>query len=145
MANSTATHSYSTTLGLDPTGGSSFVAVAEVTHISGPGYKVTSVDRTNLNSPSRAREFVSGFIDAGQATFTCRWTKAEYAILLSHLGTNLMNWKLTFPLVGAEVTASNIAWFGHIEELGTEVPEDDVINNDVTVKISGLPVFVAGS
>lgn len=145
MAASTGTHSYSTTFNVDPTGGSTFAAWAEVTEINGPGIKVGSTELTNLNSPNAAKEKTPGLIDAGQLTLKCNFTKVQYALMLTNLRTKGMALKITFPLVGAEITASTLTGTGFIAELGIAIPEDDRITNDVTIEWSGLPVFTAGT
>lgn len=145
MAASTGLHSYGTTLGLDTSGATTFVTVAEVKKITGPGVKVGSSERTNLNSPNAVKEFVSALIDAGELTFTLNFTQAEYAILLGALRKNLMSFKITFPLLPAGLTGATVVFHGHITDLGQEIPEDDIITNDVTVKVSDLPVFTAGT
>ncbi len=78
-------------------------------------------------------------------TIKCTWTKAQYAVFLTNIRKALMTFKLTFPLVGAEVTASNLTFAGHISKLPLAVPEDDRITNDVTFDVSGVPVFTAGT
>lgn len=145
MAASTGVHSYSTTLGIDQTGGTTYVVQAEVKEITGPGIKVSSSDRTNLSSPSAAREFAAGLIDAGELSLKLNWTKAQYALFFTGLRKNVMGLQITFPLVGAEVTASKLAGNGHFTDVGLAIPEDNIITNDVTIKWSGLPVFTSGS
>ena len=144
MAASTGVHVFSTTLQVDWTGGVSYGSIAEVFRISGPNIKVSTTMLTNLNSPSAAREKTPGFIDGGECTFSITWTKAVINQAVGALRKKL-NWKLIFPLVGAEVTASNWTFTGHLTALGNDVPEDDRIVCPLTVDITGLPVFTPGS
>ena len=145
MANSTGTHSYGTTLGLDPAGGTSYTTVAEVIEINGEGVEVSRTKMSNLTSPNAYHEKRPGFADAGQVTFKCTWTKAQYSTFLTNIRTALMAWKVTFPLVGAESVPSTWACAGHLSKLGFAVPEDDRITNDVTVDVSGKPTFTSGT
>jgi len=145
MANSTGVHSYSTAFAVDPAGGTTFVAQAEVKELSFPGIKISSSDRTNLSSPSAFREFVPGLGDAGEITLKLNWTKAQYNLFVSNVRKSLMGWKITFPLVGSEITASTLTGNGHWTDIGGPFPEDDIITNEVTLKVSGLPVFTQGS
>lgn len=145
MPNSTGTHSYGTALGLDTSGGSSYVSVAEVKKIDRSSLKVTTSSMFNLLSPSAHEEKRPGKADAGQLSLTLNFTKAQYATFLTNVRKALMSWKITYPLVGSEVTASNETFAGHIGELGVAVPEDDTITVDVTVEISGVITFTQGS
>ena len=144
MAASTATHSYSSTIGIDATGGVTYVTAAEVREINGPGLKVTMSDRSHLVSDSAAKEKTAGFIDQGSITLKLNFTKAQYALFLTMLRKPL-GIKITLPLVGGEVTASSIAGKGLLSELGQAIPEDDTITNDVTLEATGLWVFTPGS
>lgn len=145
MANTTGTHSYSTALSLDPAGGSSYAAVAEVIEITHDGVEVKDTDMSNLQSPTAYREFRPGMADAKTLTFKLTFTQGQYATLLSNIRTKLMSWKVTLPLVGSQVTAATLTFAGHINKLGKSIPEDDRITNDVGVKISGAITFTAGS
>ena len=144
MSNSTGTVSYSATFGF---GGNSFPpsVLAEVIEIEGPGFKVTSVDLSNLNSPSHAREFRAGFTDAGEITLKLTFTQSAYITLLSYLNYSLQAWQITLPLVGSQSTAAKVTGYGHISSLGQAIPEDDRITNDVTIKVSGMPSFTGGA
>jgi hypothetical protein len=143
MAVSTGTHSYSTTLSIDPAGGTSYTLVVEVKEMNGPGMKITQSDRTNLSSPGAAREKTPGLIDQGQLTMKLNFTKVQYAAFLTML-RKALGCKITYPLVGAEVTASTLVGLGSIAEIGQAIPEDDIITNDVTIEATGLWVFTAG-
>lgn len=145
MPNSVGTHSYSTLLSIDPNGGTSYVAIGEVFKLALPGIKVGATEVTNLNSPGAAKEFRAGLIDGGDFTASITWTQGVYNSLLSWLRKSLMSWKITFPLVGSQVTAATVTGAGHITELPGEVPEDDRITNDLTIKVSGVVTLTLGS
>lgn len=144
MPATTGTHVFSTTLQVDWTGGVSYGSIAEVFRISGPGFKVGSSNMTNLNSPNAAKEKKPGFIDAGEVSIGVTWTKAVYNSAVGALRKTL-NWKLIFPLVGAEVTASSVTFSGHLTGIPLEVPDDDRISHTITIDVTGLPVFTPGS
>src|SRR5262245_12599728 len=103
MPATSALHSYTTTLSLDPAGGSAYVAIAEVIEVSENSISVTNTKATNLNSPNRAQEFKPGLIDYGSLKCRLNATKAQVNTLITNLGTAGMAWKLTWPIFGAEV------------------------------------------
>lgn len=145
MSASNARHSYSTTLGIDPAGGTTFAAVAEVLDIDGPGLKVGVTERTNLNSPNAAKEKICGFIDQGQLKLKCNFTETQYALFLTMLRKNNMAIKITYPLTGAQTVAAALSGSGQLGELGQTFPEDDRITCDVTIEASGLWTFTPGT
>jgi Lambda phage tail tube protein, TTP len=145
MSNSTGTHSYSSKISYDAAGGTTYTDVIEIIEMKVNGKKVPATLLTNLNSPGGAHEKRPKLIDAGTVTFTLNWTKSQYNTFLTNLRNALMGWKITFPLVGAEVTASKEEFKGHISNLGVAIPDDDRIISDVEIEVSGLPTFTQGS
>jgi hypothetical protein len=145
MANTNALHSYTTTLSLDPAGGSNYATVAEVIEISDSPISVTNTKCTSLNSPNRAQEFKPGMIDYGSLKCRLNATKAQLNTLITNLGVQLMSWKVTWPLFGTEVNGSTYAGAGHIDGLGGKYPDDDRITFDLSIKASGKWTFTQGS
>src|SRR4029078_5499509 len=47
----------------------SFVAMARVTSIKPPSFKLDQIDVTHMQSPNRTREFISGLNDPGECSF----------------------------------------------------------------------------
>jgi hypothetical protein len=142
---STGTHSVTTTFAVDPTGGTAYATIAEVIEITGPGMNVQKTKFTNLGSPNATEEYKPGLIDPDVLTMKLNWTKAQYSTWLGQLRTPGMAWKITFPLVGAEITASTLTGKGFLTKLGLAIPDNDRITNDVEFAITGSPVFTAGS
>jgi hypothetical protein len=145
MTVSVARHSYSTTLGIDPTGGSSYVSIAEVIEINGPGIKVTATKRTNLNSPNGYQEKIPGLADQGQLTCKLNFSEAQYTSLVAVIRTPLIAFKITFPLTGTQTVAATLTGQGQIAELGMAFPDDDRITCDATFEASGKWTFTAGT
>ena len=142
---STGTHSYGTKFSIDSTGGTSYVDLAEVLEVTGPDMNVAKTKFTNLGSPNAAEEYKPGLIDPGMLTMKLNWTKAAYSTWMPLLRTAGMSWKITFPLVGAEVTASTLTGKGFITKFGLTVPDNDRITQDVELAVTGFPVFTSGS
>lgn len=144
MSTSTGTHSYSSTLSWDTAGGTNYTALAEVVNIDMPALKVPAADFSNLNSPSATREKRPKMVDPGSGKFTLTWTKAMHTSLMAQLRTYPISWKVTYPLVGTETTASKATWTGFIGGIGNPIPEDDRITLDVDLEASGPITVTAG-
>jgi hypothetical protein len=145
MSASTGMNSYSSSIGVDPTGGVTYVIQAEVREIGFPDMKISQSDRSNLSSPNAAREFTPGMIDPGDIKLKLNFTQTQYALFLTNLRKSAMGWQIAFPLIGSQTTAAKLAGQGAWSEVGGAIPEDDTVTNDVTLKCTGLPVFTAGS
>ncbi len=123
-------------------GGTTYVTVGEVEDITAPGVKVKDVDISYIQMSTPYRIFQPGLADAEEATFKLIFQHTKYATLLTNV--RVMNmWKITFSDLGT--AASTLVFTGYINGMKTPVPMDDKVTVDVTIKISGKPVFTAGT
>src|SRR5437868_173042 len=123
MGASLGTHSYSTNFGIDPAGGTTYVNLAEVVDDNGPDIAVGSTKFTHLNSDNAFHEYKPGLGEGGNLSLKLNFAKAQFNTLLGYLRTAGMAWKITYPLVGAEVTASKLEGKGHLAKLGKAIPD----------------------
>ncbi len=49
------------------------VEIGEVINVTPPGGTADRVDATHMKSPGRRREYISGLIDSGEASFEINW------------------------------------------------------------------------
>lgn len=145
MAASKGRHSYGTTLGIDPAGGTSYTAIAEVIDLDQSGLKVTKTSLTNLASPSATMENTPGFVDPGQLKAKLNFTEAQFALFLTYLRTASMSMEITYPKAGAQTVAATLVGKGQIAEIGQTFPDDDRITVDVTFDASGPWTFSPGT
>lgn len=131
---------YGTTLGYATTQGGSYTAITLVTDLNKPKVSVTDVNVSSLLSTSAAKEFIPGMIEGGEPSFKLLFDKTQEAALYALLRTTYW-WKITLADSG-----STWVWQGHIKEFGGDaVPMDDKVETSVTIKVTGKPVFTAGS
>ena len=144
MSLAAPTHSYNAILEYDATiGGSSYTELGGVRNISGPKAKVTSSDATKLRSTSATREKTPGFIDEGQVSMELVFDSGTIITLRSFLRV-IKQWRITFnDTLG--VSGTRQVFVGFLTELGTEVPEDDIITVPVTMDVTGVNTFTAAS
>jgi len=114
--------------------------VAFVRSISGPGVSGNDVDTTTLDSSSNYRTFVSGLLDPGEVTFNLAYdpTAATHALIAHLMGErHTAAWKIAQGSSGGTLQT----FTGHIKGMSREIPLDDMITCDVTMKVSGKPGY----
>jgi hypothetical protein len=116
------------------------VNVAQVHSISGPGVSGNDVDTTTLDSSSNYRTFVAGLLDPGELTFGLVYdpTAVSHTRLARYMNARYSaTWKVMQGSSGGTLTTFS----GYIKGMSREVPMDDLITCDVTVKVSGKPGY----
>lgn len=108
---------------------------SDVTSISGPGATTTDIDITNMDSV--AKEFVSGLPDWGEVTIGLLYGGTDAQVLDGRIGQAAETWTLTFS------NTDTFTFSGYIKGLGLEVPMDDVVSQEVTIKLTGAPTGFA--
>lgn len=111
-----------------------FVAVAEVYNVTPGEATADRIDVTHYKSPGRRREYISGLIDSGEATFEMNFVPgSDSDELIRDLMASgaVVQHRITFPN-GARVTydASVIGY-------ARSAPVDDRMTATVTVAVSG--------
>lgn len=98
-----------------------------------------SIDFSTMESTDKFREFISGMADAGELTLTVNYDGSDSGVANSlnadFQGGTTSQWTVTFP------DTSTWVCNGFITNLGHAIPFDDKITQDVTIKLTGKPVF----
>jgi len=114
--------------------GGMFVEVGEVINIT-PGEAVADrVDATHMQSPGRRREYISGLIDNGEASFEINWVPGSPTDqLLRGLMTSgeTVDHRVTFPNGVTLTYDASIIGFSKV------IPIDDRMTATITVAVSG--------
>jgi len=115
-----------------------FVAMAEIKSVKPPSAKVDQVEVTHMQSPGMYREFISGLIDSGEASFVMNFIPNSasdsriFALLNLPIGVSrLRAMRCSFP------NGTTWSFTGQIVGYEPEVPFDSVMTATVTVKVSG--------
>jgi Lambda phage tail tube protein, TTP len=115
-----------------------YVELAEVKSITPGALEVDQVEVTHMQSPNRFREYVSGLVDAGEASFEMNFipgsTSDDRIFELLNLGVGISrrrSMRINYPNGVSET------FDGEITGYEPDVPFDDVMTAAVTVKISG--------
>lgn len=113
------------------------VNIAQVRNISGPGVSGNDVDDTTMDSSSNYRTFQCGLLDPGEVSCSIVYdsTAASHSRLVRYMNTRYSaTWKVAEVSTGGTVTTFS----GYVKGMGREIPLDDVITCDVTIKVSGI-------
>ncbi len=134
---------YGTTIGYSLTNGS-FTAVAQVTEISPPETTVGEAKVTHLLSPNAFHEYIASLGEGGEGSFKFLFAKTLAATLRTmQAGRLTYYWQVTFP--DGTSQGSTLVFQGHIKGLGTMVPMEEKVECEIKIKVTGLPVFTAGT
>lgn len=140
-----------TELAMDPAGGTTYTAIADLRAISSVSPKRDTVDVTVADSANGYMEFIGkSFRDGGEIKLTVFMHKTQYATLKNEFDDSASNpsFRFSFPTITGETTPSRFTFTGVITELS--IPERSTEDSEawtveVTIKVTGKPTFTAGS
>jgi predicted secreted protein len=115
--------------------------VGGLTSISGVELSADTIDVTTLDSTDGYREFIGGFIDGGEVSadgYLSDLGTAE-ATLVTKVGGDEEKCVITFS------NGAKWAFDGVITGFSTSADLEDAIGFSMTIKVSGQPVFAAGT
>jgi predicted secreted protein len=126
----------------DSTGAGAYVAIASVADGDGPNISRESIDTTTHDSPGGWREFVKGLKDGGDANITLNYSPRQLthkALRADLEEKELRSYRIVF--LPGDVDQESVTFKAMITDLGHAWPVDDKLEQDVTFKISGPPVW----
>jgi len=115
--------------------------IGQIRNISGPGVSGTDVDTTTLDSSTNYRTFVGGLLDPGEVTFSVVYdsTSLLHSRLNYYMGQQSLK---TFTVYhGSTASGDADAFSAYVKGVSREIPLDDVITADYTLKVSGIPAY----
>lgn len=114
--------------------GSEFVAIAEVTSITGPSMTRDTIDVTSLDTSGGYREFIAGFRNPGTLSLTMNFTSAGYSQMKTDFEDDTAQ---EYQIVLPDPAETTLEFSGLVTELPLTVSVDDKVTMDVTIQISG--------
>jgi predicted secreted protein len=118
--------------------GAMFVEVGEVINITPGEATADRVDATHMQSPGRRREYISGLIDNGEASFEINWVPGNTTDqLIRGLMTSgeTVEHRVTFP------NGVTLTYDASIIGYSKALPIDDRMTATITVAVSGEEVW----
>ena len=130
-----ATRALGTTLAIGST------TVGGLTSISGVELSADTIDVTTLDSTDGYREFVGGFIDGGEVSADGYLSDSgtDEAALAGLVGADEQSCVITFS------NGATWTFAGVVTGFSTSADLEDAIGFSITIKVSGKPVFAAGT
>lgn len=114
-----------------------YVAIANVSNISGPGLSRETIDVSAHDSPNGYRQFVGGLKDPGEITFDVNYKPSAHDMLVADLDdTTATNYRITWP------DGSTWTFPAIITGFEPSAPIDDKLAASITLKVSGKPTLV---
>ena len=114
--------------------GSAWVAIAEINSISGPSSTRETIDVTTLDSTGGYREFISNLRDAGDVSLNMNFTAATYELMKDDFeDDDVQEYQIVLP----DADGTTLEFEGLVTELPIEIPLDDKISCNITIKVSG--------
>lgn len=132
------THGYRSLLCVTTTTG--LHEIGQIKNITGPGVSGNDVDTTCMDSTSNYRTFVSGLLDPGEVSFGCVYdsTSISHSRLAFYMGQRSSK---TFTVYHGSSDGDTDAFTAHVKGMSREIPMDDLISCDFTLKVTGKPAY----
>lgn len=118
-----------------------WTALAEISTISGPSMTRDFIDVTSLDSTGGYREFIAGFRDGGTVNLTMNFTRTTYDLMKSDFeNDNAQHYEIVLP----DDESTSFEFRGLVTELPLEIPTDDKVTANVTIKVDGKVLVNSG-
>lgn len=115
--------------------------IGQLISAGGPDQSVEDIDITNFDSPSAAREHLSGMIEGGELKISMLMNKAKQTTLVSLFSSTAATSRAASVLIKFE-DSGNFLCQGYLNALGIEsAGEKDAVKASIGWKVSGLPTF----
>lgn len=125
-----------------PAGSADWQAIAEIISISGPTMTREFIDVTSLDSTGGYREFIAGFRDGGTVTLNMNFTSATYSVMKDDFEDRDSQF---YEIVLPDENNTSFEFEGLVTELPLEIPTDDRVTANVTIKVVGKVEVNSGS
>jgi hypothetical protein len=119
-----------------------YFELGEVTEINPGDESVDRVEVTHYQSPDRRREYISGLIDSGEASFTINWipgSETDEFIRALQVSAENRDHRIEFP------NGVHVTFTGQIMAFTKAVPLDDRMSATITVAKSGGETWGGGT
>lgn len=124
-----------------------FVTILGIKSISGPSITRDTHDTTVMTSPGGWREFIGGLKDGGEVSFTANWlprdtTQTDLAEEFDKDSCeSRSNWRIVVPACPGEPEVY-LEFAGVLTGQNIEIPMDDLMGFEGTIKVSGRPTLI---
>lgn len=122
-----------------------WTSIAQVLDIKPGKIEAKDVDVTVIDSPNQAEQFAPGWANGGEGTIKVQFAKAQQTTLFGLFRT-LRGFRVMFNDASTQNgQGSTLAFDGYIKGIANEIDSKNLVTCELTVKVSGLPVFTAAA
>lgn len=134
---------YGATLGYSDTINGTYVTLAGLLDVDPNELKMGEVKTTAHDSPNYAHTYSPGMIEPGEISVKAHFKRAVYTTLYNLFkGRTKKFWQIT---VNDVATPSKWQCEGFLSSMKVMTPMEENCEDDLKIKLSGLPVFTEGS
>ncbi|MFZ1396708.1 MAG: phage tail tube protein [Candidatus Promineifilaceae bacterium] len=135
------------TLQWDPSGGTTLTTIGQIMDINGPEVSRDEIEVTTRDSTEYWMEFIKGMKNGGNISFgvvldlslATHGTAATGILSDLQSETTMPAWKINFP------NSRQCTFDGFITAFPPAAPMKDALTADITVKVTGKPVFATAA
>lgn len=138
MAASAAKSGFGATVEYLSTEPSTYSTIGELLAVTPPNQSRETIDVTHHLSPDGYREFIGSLRDGGESTLTFNYTETGAALLQTLFAAEVEEFKITLA-GGATIVFDALVTAIELDE----VVVDDKMGMNMTLKVSGKPVYSA--
>lgn len=114
--------------------GTAWTPIANINSISGPTMTRETVDVTTLDSPGGYRQFIGSLRDGGDVSLSMNFDQETYAQMKADFEDDkLQKYQIVLP----DSVNTTLVFEGIVTDCPLDIPLDDKITADITIKISG--------
>jgi len=115
-----------------------YEALADVKSITGPTSTRETIDTSSFDTAGGYRTSVAGLRDSGEISFSMNLTKTGYLLMKSDFESLDDNYYQIIIPATASSDGMSLDFAGQVTGIPMNIPLDDVISVDITIKISGM-------
>jgi len=108
--------------------------IAEVLSITGPGLTRDIIDVTHLGSTGGYREYVSGYRDGGELTFTINFIFEGYNNMKTDFDSDSSG---SYSVILPDAGNTTLTFSGFVTSMPLSIEPDNAVTVDITIKITG--------
>lgn len=114
--------------------------LGQVRSIGGPNTAADDIDETTLDSTSICRDFQQGLVNSGEVALALVYdpTMVSHKVLAA---MHMTRAKRNFIVYHGSSTGDQDPFLAYVKSIGREIPLDQLITCDVTLKVSGHPGY----
>ena len=124
-------------------GSNSWTDFSQILSIKPPAISSKDIDISVMDSPSQFEQFIPGWANGGEVEVKVQFEKSQQATIYGNF-RKLLGYRIVFN-DAVTTNGSNLAMDGYISKFQNEIDRENLVTADITVKISGKPVFTVAS